>query len=208
MRWWLASCHSWLWGLVAGPRHSWLGSAAGCCGRSLGTPGLWPWAWFPATPGWGPLVVVVGALGALLLGLGVCVSAVWPFVLVWVARGGWCALWPPCVCVCVLAVCGWWGVTYLGWFSSSVGMVVFKKQKKKSNRRGPVDVQQKRVVCVTRNTYVSICPTVLSSPVVRERVQVFGGSVGCFCVLCLVPSFFVIFRSVFDNIPPCLAFPL
>ena len=106
VRWWLASCHSWLWGLVAGPRHSWLGSAAGCCGRSLATQGLWPWAWFPATPGWGPLVVVVGTLGALLLGLGVCVSAVWPFVLVWVARGGWCALWLPCVCVCVLAVCG------------------------------------------------------------------------------------------------------
>ena len=45
-----------------------------------------------------------------------------------------------CVCVCVLAVCGWWGVSYLGWFSSSVRMVVFKKQKKKSNKRGPVDV--------------------------------------------------------------------
>ena len=54
----------------------------------LATPGRGPWAWFPATPGWGPLVVVVGALGALLLGLGVCVCAVWPFVLVWVAWGG------------------------------------------------------------------------------------------------------------------------
>ena len=90
----------------------------------LASPGRWPWAWFPATPGWGPLVVVVGALGALLLGLGVCVCAVWPFVLVWVAWGGSCAVWLPCVCVCVLAVCGWWGVSYLGWFSSSVvGMV-------------------------------------------------------------------------------------
>ena len=44
------------------------------------------------------------------------------------------AVWLPCVCVCVLAVCGWWGVSYLGWFPSSVGMVVFKKQKKKSCR--------------------------------------------------------------------------
>ena len=88
VRWWLAPCHSWPWGLVAGPRHSWLGSAAGCRGRSLATPGRGPWAWFPATPGWGALVVVVGALGALLLGLGVCVCAVWPLLLVWVAWGG------------------------------------------------------------------------------------------------------------------------
>ena len=101
----------------------------------LATPGRWPWAWFPATPGWGPLVSVLGALGALLLGLGVCVCAVWPFVLVWVAWGGSCAVWLPCVCVCVLAVSGWWGVSYLGWFSSSVGMVVCKKQKRRSCRR-------------------------------------------------------------------------
>ena len=139
VRWWLAPCHSWSWGLVAGRRHSWLGSTAGCRGRSLATPGRGPWAWFPATPGWGPLVVVAGALGALLLGLGVCVCAVWTFMLVWVAWGGSCAVWLPCVCVCVLALYGWWGVSYLGWFSSSVGIVVFKKQKKKSNRRGPVD---------------------------------------------------------------------
>ena len=76
VRWWLAPCHSWPWGLVAGPRHSWLGSAVGCRGRSLATPGRGPWAWFPTTPGRGPLVVVVGALGALLLGLGVRVCAV------------------------------------------------------------------------------------------------------------------------------------
>ena len=41
----------------------------------LASPGRGPWAWFPATPGWGPLVVVAGALGALLPGLGVCVCA-------------------------------------------------------------------------------------------------------------------------------------
>ena len=84
-RCWLAPCHSWLWGPVAGPRHSWLGSAAGCRVRSLTTPGRGLWSWFLATPGWGPLVVVVGALGALLLGRGVCVCAVWRFVLVWAA---------------------------------------------------------------------------------------------------------------------------
>ena len=54
----------------------------------LASPGREPWVWFPATPGWGPLVVVVGALGAILPGLGVCVCAAWPFVLVWVAWGG------------------------------------------------------------------------------------------------------------------------
>ena len=108
VRWWLAPCHSWRWGLVAGPRHSWLGSAAGCRGWSLATPGRGPWLWFPATPGWGPLVVMVGALGALLLRLGVCVCAVWRFVLVWAAEGGGrarcgCRV---CACVCVLCLVG------------------------------------------------------------------------------------------------------
>ena len=84
----------------------------------LASPGRGPLAWFPATPCRGRLVVVVGALGALVLGLGVCVCAVWPVVLVWVAWGGSCLVWLPCVCVCVLAVCGWWEVSYLGWFSS------------------------------------------------------------------------------------------
>ena len=36
-------------------------------------------------------------------------------------------MWLPCVCVCVLAMCGGWGVSYLGWFSLSGGMLVFKK---------------------------------------------------------------------------------
>ena len=107
VRWWLAPCHSWPWGLVARPRHSWLGSAAGCRGRSLTTLGRGPWVWFPATPGCGPLVVVVGALGALLFGLGVCVCAVWPFVLVWVALGGrvrcGCRV---CACTCLRCVVG------------------------------------------------------------------------------------------------------
>ena len=150
--------------------HSWLGFVAGGGVR------------LPATPGWGPPVVVVcfaggGVLccvclwcvwvcavapavlcvaclwclcfwwcgvvmrwvclpGALPLGLGVCVCAVWPFVLVWVAWGGGsCAVWLPCVCVCVLAVCGWWGGvchTLVG--SRRRSSAWFKKQKKRSCR--------------------------------------------------------------------------
>ena len=64
--------------------------------------------------------------GALLLGLGVCVCAVWPFVLVWVAWGGvvrGVAAVLVRVCACGVWLVGW-GVSYLGWFSSSVvGMV-------------------------------------------------------------------------------------
>ena len=54
------------------------------------------------------------------------------------------------------------------------------------------------MVCVTHITYLSICPTVFSSPVETERVQVFGGLVGCFCVLCLVspPPFFFVASSI------------
>ena len=108
VQWWLAPCQFWLRGLVTGPRHSWLLSAAGCRGWSLAAPGRGPWAWFPATPSWGPVVVVVGALGGLLLGLGLCVCVVWRFVLVWVACGGHarcgCRV---CACVCVrCVVCG------------------------------------------------------------------------------------------------------
>ena len=71
------------------------------------------------------------------------------------------------------------------------------------------------MACVMRSTYLSFCPTVFSSPVEKERAQVFffgggGGLVGCFCVLCFVspPFLFFFFRCVFDNIPLCLAFPL
>ena len=46
------------------------------------------------------------------------------------------------------------------------------------------------MVCVMRNTYLSICPTAHFSLLQRERVQAFGGLVGCFCVLCLVSPFF------------------
>ena len=75
----------------------------------------------------GVVVRWVCLLGALLLGLGVCVCAVWPFVLVWVAWGGGVVRGVAAVRVHVCA-CGVWlvgcGVSYLGWFSSSVvGMV-------------------------------------------------------------------------------------
>ena len=56
-------------GLVAGPRHSWLGLAAGCGGWSLATPGRGSCAMFPATAGWGPPVLVVGARSPLCNGI-------------------------------------------------------------------------------------------------------------------------------------------
>ena len=54
------------------------------------------------------------------------------------------------------------------------------------------------MVCVTQNTYLSFCPTVLSSPVGRERVQVFWGLVGCFRVLCILspPPYFPLASSI------------
>ena len=64
--WWLVPCDSRVRGLVAGPPHSWLGFPARCGGWPLATPGRGRWGWFPATPGWGPLVVVVGARSPLL----------------------------------------------------------------------------------------------------------------------------------------------
>ena len=159
----------------------------------LATPDRGPWAWFPATPGRGPLVVVVRAPGALLLGLGVCVCAVWPLVLVWVGRGGSCAVRLPCVCVFVLAVCGWWGVSYLGWFSLSVGMVVFKKQKKRSCRR----VAE---MCGMRDAYY--VPLYLSHRVFfpcRERACAGLWGVGWLFlrfVLCVSPPFSFVASSI------------
>ena len=100
----------------------------------LASPDHWPWAWFPATPGWGPLVVVVRALGALLLGLGVCVCAVWPFVLVWVAWGGvvrGVAAVRVRVCAC--------GVWLVGCVIPWLVLVVGRRHGSKSRRRGPVD---------------------------------------------------------------------
>ena len=56
------------------------------------------------------------------------------------------------------------------------------------------------MVCVTRITYLSSLPTAFSSPVERERVQVFGGLVGCFCVLCLASPPTLFFLSVASSI--------
>ena len=97
---WLRVCAWVSWPLAVGvvPRHSWLGST-GCGGGGPGCPSLWSWC-------------VCVLCVALRFGVG------------GVGGGGSCAVWLPCVCVCVLAVCGLWGVSYLGWFSSSVvGMV-------------------------------------------------------------------------------------
>ena len=86
---WLVPRHSWPRAVGVVPRHSWLRSTSCGGGGPLATPGC-------------------GAQGALLLGLGVCVCAVWRLVLVWVACGGrarcGCRV-RACVCVrCV--VCG------------------------------------------------------------------------------------------------------
>ena len=107
----------------------------GLVSAPLASPGRWPWAWFPATPGWGSLVVVLGSLGALLLGLGVCVCAVWPFVLVWVAWGGGVVRGVAAVRVRVCA----FGVWLVGCVIPWLVLVVGRRHGSKSRRRGPVD---------------------------------------------------------------------
>ena len=171
-----APCLSWPLAVGVVPRHSWLGSP-GFGGRGPGCPSPWSWC------------VCVRCV-ALRVGVG--------------GVGGLCAVWLPCVCVCVLAVCGWWGVSYLGWFSSSVGMVVFKKQKKRSCRR----VAEMRGM---RDAYY--VPLYLSHHVFlpcRERACAGLWGVGWLflrVVPCVSPPPFF-FRSVFDMTPLCLAFPL
>ena len=127
------------------PRHSWLGPA-GCGGvfRGRGCPLLCVFVVCVGVRG-GRAVLCVACLwclcfwwcgvvvrwvclpGALPLGPGVCVCAVWPFVLVWVALGGGVVRGVAAVRVRVCACGVWlvgWGVSYLGWFSLSVvGMV-------------------------------------------------------------------------------------
>ena len=104
------------------PRDSWLGSAAGGGVLSLATPGRGPRVRFPATPGWGPLAVVVGLRSPLLAedpggcspssfsGRGLLVAVVWRccarVLVCCVVVGGPCpSLWPWCVCVCVCVCC-------------------------------------------------------------------------------------------------------
>ena len=134
----------------AAPRHSWLGPA-GCDGvfRGRGSPLLCVFVVCFGAPGgravlrvacswclcfWWCGVVVrwVCLPGALLLGLGVCVCAVWPFVLVWVAWGGGGVRGVAAVrvrlCACGVWLVGW-GVSYLGWFSSSVVHMVQKAEE-------------------------------------------------------------------------------
>ena len=144
-------CRCWF----GAPRHSWLGPA-GCGGvfRGPGCPLLCVFVvcmgvrggravlcvaclWCPCFWWCGVVVRWVCLPGALLLGPGVCVCAVWPFVLVWVAWGGrgLCAVWLSCVRVCVLAVCGWWGgVCHTLAGSRRRSSAWFKKQKKRPCR--------------------------------------------------------------------------
>ena len=110
---------------------------------------------------WCVWVCAVAVLCCVLCVCGVCVfgGVVWwcggcvfrvPFSLVlvcvcalcgpscwcgWRGGGGACAVWLPCVCVCVLAVCGWWGgVCHTLAGSRRRSSAWFKKQKKTSCR--------------------------------------------------------------------------
>ena len=146
---WLVPRHSWRKFLCATPRHSWLGFAAGgggvfrgrwcpllcvfvVCGGVRGGRAVLCVACLWCLCFWWCGVVVrwVCLPGALPLGPGVCVCAVWPFVLVWVAWGGGGVVRGVAVVrarVCARGV--WlvgWGVSYLGWFSSSV-VGIFQK---------------------------------------------------------------------------------
>ena len=144
--WWLVPYHSWLGGLVAGPPDSWLGFAAGCGGWSLATPGRGSWAWFPATPGWGPPVLVVGARSPLLavgpgvpFSLGLVCLCVLCGALCWCgwSAGVVCSVVAVCVRVCACGVwfvgCGIpWLVLVVSWHGR--GQEAEEKQKKRSCR--------------------------------------------------------------------------
>ena len=145
--WWLVPCHSWLRGFVAGPRHSWLAFAARCSGWSLANPGRGPSVWFPGTPGWGPLVVVVGARSPLLaVGPRVSFSLALVCVCVMCGASCWCGwragvvrgVGAVCVrvCACSVLFVGCvisWLVLVVGWHGR--GQKAEEKQKKRSCRR-------------------------------------------------------------------------
>ena len=70
----------------------------------------------------------------LLRGSGVYVRVVWRLVLVWACGcvGGVsssCVAGLRRVCVCVRAMCGFWGMSYLVWFALSADMVTIKGRK-------------------------------------------------------------------------------
>ena len=112
---WLVPRHSWLRAVGVVPRHSWLGSTGCGGGGPLATPGC-------------------ERRSALLLGPGVCLCAVWRFVLVWVACGFLVAV---CVHVCACGV--WfvgcvipWLVLFVGWHGCR--QKAEEKQKERSCR--------------------------------------------------------------------------
>ena len=146
-----------------------------------------------------------GPRGALLLGSGVCVCAVWRFVMVWVACGGRAR----CGCrvfVCVRA-CGVWFVgCVIPWLVLVVGrhgrgQKAEEKQKKRSCRC----VAEMRDM---RN--VKYIPLYLSHhaffPLWREGVcRPFGGLVGCGAGAAVLPLllWFLCFFFVFDLVACC-----
>ena len=87
-------------------------------------------------------VCVFGGVGwwcgvsSLPLGPGVCVCAVWPFVLVWVAWGGGRARCGCRACACVCSRCVVGGV---GCVIPWLVLVVGRRHVSKGRRRGPVD---------------------------------------------------------------------
>ena len=114
---WLVPRHSWRRFLCATPRHPWLGFAAGG--------GVVWWC--------GGCVFRVPFPLALVCVCALCGPSCWCG---WRGGGGGSrSVWPSCVRVCVLAVCGWWGgVCHTLAGSRRRSSACFKRQKKRSCR--------------------------------------------------------------------------
>ena len=180
----LAGVRQWVWSVVprhswpraAGvvPHHCWLGSA-GCGGGGL------PAALGPGVPHSLALVCVCVLCGASCWS-GWCVGVVRGVVAV-------------CVCVCVWCFL-FLGVSYLGQFASSVGMVKAKKQKESRKERPCRCVAEMRVCTCIWFTYLSICPIVHFSCCRERACAGCWVLVGCGTVLPL-PLWFLFFFLCF-----------